>query len=98
MYLSYINWFFNVEERITSWTILYQNRSRMIFMKFLFYLLLVFLVYYLIRSLFGRFLEPKSHTPSGVQGTSQEKKNGRSDIDESEIEDATFEEIDEDFQ
>ena len=64
--------------------------------RFFFYLLLIYLIYRLIRSLFGSFLKQKNRSQSNVYGTSEEEHRKMSDIDQAEIEDATFEEIDED--
>lgn len=67
------------------------------FLRFFFYLLLIYLVYRLIRSLFGSFLDQRRGTTK-VHGSSHPERQARSDIDEAEIEDATFEEIDEDSE
>ena len=64
-------------------------------LRFLFYLLLVYLIYRLIRSLFGRFLEQRSRQHTEVYRASEEEHRKRSNINQAEIEDATFEEIDE---
>jgi len=65
-------------------------------LRFFFYLLLIYLIYRLLRSLFGSFLKQKNRSQSNVYGPSEEERRKTSDIDQAEIEDATFEEIDED--
>ena len=64
--------------------------------RFFFYLLLIYLIYRLIWSLFGSLLKQKNRSQANVYGPSEEKHRKMSDIDQAEIEDATFEEIDED--
>ncbi|UCE17963.1 MAG: hypothetical protein JSV84_14010 [Gemmatimonadota bacterium] len=66
------------------------------FIRFLLYLLLIYIVYRLIKSLFGNFFEHRRSEGTEVGGATRSEQPIRSDIDEAEIEDATFEEIEED--
>lgn len=66
------------------------------FIRFLLYLLLIYLVYRLIKSLFGNFLEQRRREGTEVGGASASERRKRSDIEDAQIEDATYEEIEED--
>lgn len=64
-------------------------------LRFILYLILVYLLFLLVRRLFASYLEKRRRSPT-VLGTSESKGPKRkTEIDEGDIEDAKFEEIEE---
>ena len=67
----------------------------MMLIRFFLYLLLIYLVYRFLRNVLSPSGRPGDRSPSRPDADSETKQQGRPGIDEADIEDADFEEIDE---